>query len=164
MQALFVTCCSGNKQVFLFVSQVCDTPHEAYPAWPSQRNLHQAAGGGEGEERQLRPRGLLTHVCDSFMSRTVVALVWKLTSACSFKQCCDCLLIIMKFAASGFKNHVAKQLKNFWICQPLLYNLWKIEHASGNRSANLFISWSRFLLWTRSSLRWTQTRRKCLRY
>lgn len=46
--------------MFLFVSQVCDTPDEAYPARSSQRNLHQAAGGGEREEGQLRARGLFT--------------------------------------------------------------------------------------------------------
>lgn len=40
----------------MFPSQVCDTPDETYPARSSQRNLHQAAGGGEREEGQLRPR------------------------------------------------------------------------------------------------------------
>lgn len=37
--------------------QVCDTFDEENPERSSQRNLHQAAGGGEGEEGQLRPRG-----------------------------------------------------------------------------------------------------------
>lgn len=45
------------------VSQVCDTPDEAYPARSSQRNLNQAAGGGEREEGQLRPRGQFTVFC-----------------------------------------------------------------------------------------------------
>lgn len=42
------------------LSQLCDPPDEADPARSSQRNLHQAAGGGEGEEGQLRPRGRST--------------------------------------------------------------------------------------------------------
>lgn len=55
--------------VLLFVSQVRDTPDEAYPARSSQRNLHQAAGGGEREEGQLRPRGLFSRlICDCFMN------------------------------------------------------------------------------------------------
>lgn len=37
--------------------QVCHTPDEANPEGPCPRHLHQTAGGGEGEEGQLRPRG-----------------------------------------------------------------------------------------------------------
>lgn len=43
-----------------FTFQLCDPPDETDPARPRPRNLHQAPGGGEGEERQLRPRGLST--------------------------------------------------------------------------------------------------------
>lgn len=49
------------------MSQVCDPPDETDPARPRQRNLHQAPGGGEGEERQLRPRGLATRFLSVFV-------------------------------------------------------------------------------------------------
>lgn len=41
--------------------QVCDPFDEADPERSSQRNLHQTAGGGEREERQLRARGQWRH-------------------------------------------------------------------------------------------------------
>lgn len=37
--------------------QVCHPLDEANPEGPRPRHLHQTAGGGEGEEGQLRPRG-----------------------------------------------------------------------------------------------------------
>lgn len=37
--------------------QVCHPPDEANPEGPCPRHLHQTAGGGEGEEGQLCPRG-----------------------------------------------------------------------------------------------------------
>ena len=49
---------ASHWPVLLPVLQVCDSPDEADRARSNQRNLHQAAGGGEREEGQLRPRGL----------------------------------------------------------------------------------------------------------
>lgn len=38
--------------------QVCDSLDEATPPLAGTRYLHQAAGRGEGEKRQLRPGGV----------------------------------------------------------------------------------------------------------
>lgn len=55
-----------TNTVVLYVFQLCYPPDETDPARPRQRNLHQAPGGGEGEERQLRPRGLGTRFLPVF--------------------------------------------------------------------------------------------------
>lgn len=69
------------------LSQLCDAPDEAYPARSRQRNLHQAPGGGEGEEGQLRPWGLFTistwDFCSDFSHHTFKRHVYHLKGGCS---------------------------------------------------------------------------------
>ena len=77
--------CVSVKLIWVSVSvlQVCDTSDEEDPERSRQRNLHQTAGGGEREERQLRPRGQWTQhrtLCDS-CAASVQTSVFK-TSVC----------------------------------------------------------------------------------
>lgn len=47
----------GKPWMVLCPPQVCHPSDEAYSEGTRPRHLHQTAGGGEGEEGQLRPRG-----------------------------------------------------------------------------------------------------------
>lgn len=49
--------------------QVCDPSDETHPARPSQRHLHQAAGGGTWKEGQLCPRGTVYTLCSHLLLR-----------------------------------------------------------------------------------------------
>ncbi len=52
--------------------QVRHTPDEAHPERSSQRNLHQAAGGGARAQRQLRARGVCVCESDEPVSKVTV--------------------------------------------------------------------------------------------
>lgn len=85
-----------TEQTCVGPSQLCDSPDEADPAWSSQRNLHQAAGGGEGEEGQLRPRGRSTlssrDPCSDFSHHPALMQLKQIWGLYRLKGRCSCLL------------------------------------------------------------------------